>query len=327
MTRKKKLPHLWITDPWTTLDHAQDTSLRFIQEAQRMEVQQYWCDVKTIHLDTHQVQFTAQEILGNLTDLREKGDLSSLKLGTPETKSPKDFASIHYRTDPPVDLAYLHTLHLLHLGLRGVKTCQVVNSLEVLLSLNEKMEAAALPTLMPPSLVGSPWELLQAFGKKQGRTVLKPLHEAQSHGVELLDWRTTEGILDAKIKLKLITQQFQTPVILQAYLEGISEGETRLWFIDGKLLAYVKKLPIRGDFRVDIDRGSQLTQTTLSKADRKSALMISKHLKNRKIRLAAVDLIDGYITDFNFTSPGLIPLMEATLSENLAKPIVRALFG
>jgi glutathione synthase len=213
------------------------------------------------------------------------------------------------------------------LGLRGIKTCEVVNPLEVLLSLNEKMEAAALGDLMPPSRISSQWDLLYEFGKAQGRTVLKPLHEAQSHGIELLDWRTPDSIEDAKMKLSLSTQRFQTPVILQTYLEGIAEGETRLWFIDGKLLATVKKFPVTGDFRVNIDRGSQLSQTTLSRSDRTQALKIAKHLKNRKIRLAAVDLIEGYVTDFNLTSPGLIPLMEATLGENLAKPIVQALFG
>jgi len=211
------------------------------------------------------------------------------------------------------------------------KKNQWVNPLEVLLLQNEKMEASCLGNLMAPSLVSSQWEYLLPFGRKLGRTVLKPLHEAQSHGIELLDWRTPEGVENAKGKLASATQQFQTPVILQIFLEAIAEGETRLWFLDGKLLAHVKKVPAIGDFRVNMDQrgpqGSRLALSTLTENEKKTVKQISRHLRTRKIRLAAVDLIENFITDFNFTSPGLIPLMESLLEVNLAKPIVRALFS
>ncbi len=314
--------HLWITDPWTTLDHRQDTTLRLAQEAALQGVHQYWYNVKTIHLNNTIVQLQVQKIL----EIGEKREAESFQLGEIEIYEPKNFTSIHYRTDPPVDLAYLHPLQLLHLALQEIKTCEVVNPLAVLLSLNEKMQAAALHHLMPPSLVASQWEHLEAFGKKHIRTVLKPLHEAQSHGIELLHWQTPTHREESWAKIDAATHHFQTPVILQTYLDGIAEGETRLWFMDGKLLAFIKKLPIEGDFRVNIDQGSRLVSTTLSPKDHKNAEIISQHLHHQKIRLAAVDLIDGYVTDFNFTSPGLIPQIEKILSQNLAQSIVKKLF-
>jgi glutathione synthase/RimK-type ligase-like ATP-grasp enzyme len=74
-----------------------------------------------------------------------------------------------------------------------------------------------------------------------------------------------------------------------------------------------------------MDRGSQLAVHSLSSKETTIAEKTSRELKNRKIRLAAVDLIDDWITDFNFTSPGLIPQMEALLSINLARPVIEAL--
>jgi glutathione synthase len=322
MKRPKSI--LWITDPWHTLDHARDTSLRLAQEGVELGIPQFWCDVKTLRLDTTSkkiVQLEAQAILSVSKD--RAGD--SFELGPVETRQPRDFSILQYRTDPPVDLAYIHPLHLLHVGLRGVKTTEVVNPIEVLLCLNEKTESAALAGLMPPSLVSSQWEPLLKFGRAQGRTVLKPLHEAQSHGIELLDWRTGDVTENARQKLEIATQRFTTPIILQRYLEGIAHGEVRLWFLDGKLLACAKKLPVSGDFRVDMDRGSQLSLHVLTRMEKAKVLRISKHLRARKIRLAAVDLIEGWITDFNFTSPGLITQMESLLDKNLSRAIIKAL--
>jgi glutathione synthase len=320
---KKRQRLLWVTDPWNTLDHPRDTTLRLAQAATALGISQFWCDVKSIRLENQKICLDGRPILS----IGSERSQSSFEWGETQIKSPKDFTWIHYRTDPPVDHAYLHPLQLIALDLQKSKTTEVVNPLDVLFRLNEKLEAGALEEVMPPTLVSSQWEHLKHFGETQGRTVLKPLHEAQSHGIELLDWEDHESLEVAQKKLMQATQGFQMPVLLQKYLPGISEGETRLWFVDGKLLAYVKKLPMKGDFRVDMDRGSQLAPTSLTAKEKKVATQIAKHLKYRKIRLAAVDLIENLITDFNFTSPGLIPQMESILNENLSRRIMNAVAG
>jgi glutathione synthase len=315
---KKKAKLLWITDPWSTLDHSKDTTLRLAQEADHLGAQQSWCDVKSIRLETGTVCFDTKPILSVAANRNSQG----FEFGKLETSTASDFHQLHYRTDPPIDLAYLHPLQLLAFAVRGLKNCEIINPAEALIVQNEKFEAAALGDLMPPSLVSSQWDQMLKFGQSQGRTVLKPLHEAQSHGIELLDWRTQDSIENSRKMLKSVTHNLDTPIILQMYLEGIADGETRLWFLEGKLLACAKKHPITGDFRVNIDGGSRLTSARLSREETAIALKISKHLKSRKIRLAAVDLIEGYVTDFNFTSPGLITQMETVLNTNLALPIV-----
>ncbi|MEO5971004.1 MAG: hypothetical protein ABIQ95_13830, partial [Bdellovibrionia bacterium] len=286
-------------------------------------VHQSWCDVQSIRLERNEVYFETKAILSVGADRNPK----SFEFGKQETRSLADFTQLHYRPDPPIDQAYLHPLQLLAIAGREHKNCEIVNPPEVLIVQNEKFEAAALGALMPPSLVSTQWDHLIAFGQSQGRTVLKPLHEAQSHGIELLDWRNKDGIENSREILELATRHFTTPVILQHYFEGISKGETRLWYLDGKLLASVKKHPVKGDFRVNMDRGSRVTAVKLSKTEKATALKIGKHLKARKVRLAAIDLIEGYVTDFNFTSPGLITQMEGILSTNLALPIIARLIG
>jgi glutathione synthase len=314
---------LWITDPWETLDHRRDTTLRLMEEAQLAGLTQWWCSVRSIRLEGSQVVFDAKKVLS----VDPERSLKSFRFEPVQVSAPKNFTSIHYRTDPPVDLSYLQPLQLLEFGLRGCRSTELINPASVLFQLNEKFEATALGKVMPPSLVSSQWEHLLHFGQKEHRTVLKPLHEAQSHGIELLDWTTPTGVSQAKAKIQTLSSQFSTPVLLQRYLEEIDEGETRLWFLDGRLLATVKKLPIPGDFRVDIDQGSLLAPTQLHPKQRRWVAPIAKHLKSHKIRLAAVDLIGDRLTDFNFTSPGLITLMEKTLQRNLAREIIHKLYA
>jgi glutathione synthase len=311
-----KKSFLWITDPWSTLDHPLDTTLRLAQETLAQGHSSYWCDVRSIRAEGEKIRLDAAPIRAIGAKRRE----SDFKLGPLKSHAPTDFDQLHYRVDPPVDLAYLHPLQILLLGLPGRASGRLVNPGAVLLAANEKIEAGPLA---PPSLASSEWEQLAKFGRAEKKTVLKPLHQAQSKGIELLDW-----LKDPKRAHKLLAQatdEFTRPALLQRYLPGIAQGEQRLWFLDGQLLAFVRKLPLQGDFRVNLDQGSRVTRTKLSKSEQATAARIGRQLRTRGIRLAAVDLIENQVTDFNFTSPGLIVQMEAVLGEDLAGPLVRAL--
>jgi glutathione synthase len=156
--------------------------------------------------------------------------------------------------------------------------------------------------------------------------VLKPLYLAQSKGVEVIDTHSF-SIATVRDRMKRATEDGRLPIIVQEFLPGISEGETRLWFVNGKLLATVRKKPLHGETIIDMDRGGTLGKWKINSSERRVAAKISTLLKQKKILYAAVDLIDGKITDFNHTSPGLLVSMEDLLGENLAKralsPILR----
>jgi glutathione synthase len=309
-----KTKFLWITDPWTTLDHAEDTTIRLAEEAERLGHESWWCDVKSI-------RWAGGQVLLEASRMNWKKSPDSLTLSPEKTRKASDFDSLQYRVDPPVDLAYLHPLQILNLDQR----LKVVNPIPALFLASEKMEGLLLPGLAPATIAATQWKALEAFGRREKRTVMKPLHMAQSRGIELLDWRTDEGVGRARELIQDATAGFERPVLLQRYLAAIERGETRLWFLDGKLLASARKLPLKNDFRVNIDQGSQLAPHRPTAAEKRAALVIGKRLRALKVRLAAIDLIDGYVTDFNITSPGLIRQMERVTGLNLAKKIVMAL--
>lgn len=321
-------PHsfLWITDPWNTLDHAKDTTLRLIEESLKLGHDNFWCDVHSIRLETRDVLLTARKVKKVFTG---RG-ADAFRFETAQDVSPLEFDSLHYRVDPPIDLAYLHPLQLLLLAIRigkkkGAVQSKIINPPSYLALANEKTEAALLADLMPRTLVSSEWKRLEAFGRKEKRTVVKPLHQAQSKGIALLEWPLKKTPIAHHKVLEVLTENFTKPIVLQQYLPGISEGEQRLWFVNGKLLAAVRKVPKQGEFKIDMDKGGTLARTTLTQAEAKAAHEISRRLKAARIQLAAVDLIEGLVTDFNFTSPGLIPAMESLLGENLAAEIIEGL--
>ncbi len=305
---------LWITDPWETLDHVNDTTLRLIQESIELGFHNDWANVRSMRWDGSKVCVDAVHMI--LRGDRLSHGKIYLKI------NPHEFDQIHYRVDPPVNHAYIHPLQLLLLSRptgrrdRNISS-KIVNPAKILLISNEKMEAAFLDHLMPPSVISSEKEILLSFIKRHKKAVMKPLHEAQSKGVERLETDSHSMSL-----LKKMTHQFSQPIILQKYLNGIVKGEQRLWFIDGRLLAHAKKIPKTGDFRINMDQGGTLAIAPLSVKEKSASEKIGLWLKARKIRLAAVDLIDGFVTDFNFTSPGLLVQMEKLLKRNLAREII-----
>jgi glutathione synthase len=312
---------LWVTDPWATLDHPKDTTLRLIEECVALGVPAWWCDLRSIRFQEGVVLLDAQPVQGVYPGRRAQ----DFKLGPSQRLPPGHFTQIHYRTDPPVDLAYLHPLQLLQLATQGSRRTRIVNPPAALFMANEKLAAARLGALMPPSVVSSQLEPLESFGREQAVAVLKPLHEAQSHGVERLEFASESQREQSRERLRLATLDQSRPVILQAFLPGIAQGEQRLWFLDGELLACARKRPREGTFRIDMDQGGTLVRTELTAREQRAARQIGRLLRRDGIRLAAIDLIDGYVTDFNFTSPGLIVGMEQLLGRNLARPIVEAL--
>ncbi len=311
---------LFVTDPWETLDHARDTSLRLMEECLNLGVEAWWSEHRSLRAEKGKIFLEARR----LKKVASGRQAETFHWGNFQSMEPRRFQRILYRTDPPVDLEYLHPLQLLAAGLEEARGSELINPASVLFSQGEKLEAVLAGRLAPKSLISADSARLKSFGSQQGRTILKPLHEAQSKGVQLLDF--TDEPEKADEALRSATQGFRRPVVLQEYLPGIvKNGETRLWFLDGKLLAHVKKKPKSGDYRIDMDQGGTLAESTLSPREKNAIPVLARKLKSWRVRLAAVDLIDGKVTDLNFTSPGLLVPMEALLKKNLARTVVKAL--
>lgn len=322
------LPLVWVTDPWDTLDHPHDTTLRLIQECVLQKIPCYWGSSDYI-LNTEYL---------NSFNLSPCGQYPF---------NPQDLHSIHssniqhllYRLDPPVDLNYLTLLKKIETTLGA----SIISNPPDLLRKSEKLLPSALQHYAAQSCVLSDSEQAQQCWHEHRANskapwngfILKPLNNAQSKGVEKLnaDLSLNEWLL----KLETATQQWSTPVLAQEFLCGIHQGEIRLWYAFGSFIAALKKFPLENDFRVIIDQGSKIEAYLPSKAESTIIDEIGATLTQQKVSLAAIDLIaqpkserlhkttDYKIIDYNITSPGLLVQLEQAHQRNFAKPILQKL--
>jgi glutathione synthase len=313
---------LWITDAWNTLDHPRDTSLRIIEECLKLGAKCFWCDPSDISLEDGKLRFLARSIVG-FREGRGKDEVirtGTLKLGL------SDIDQLFYRTDPPVDLHYLQPLLMIRRSLKGPKP-RIHAPIELLQSGCEKLLPQELSSFGPKTLVSSKTQDLLSFVKKQGTAIIKPLHGAQSIGVTKIDAITESQIADAESHIFRLSQKETLPIVAQEFLPGALDGETRVWFLNGALFATARKTPKLGDSIINLDQGGGVTTHTLTAVEKKISNTIGSWLKKNQVLMAAVDLIDGKITDFNFTSPGMIVHMEQAGGKPLAPAIARVILS
>jgi glutathione synthase len=306
---------LWLTDPWNTLTHFQDTTLRLADEAQKLGIQTYWSatdiifdsepdQLKVVPVTTNFVTFSEADLFRNLTSV-------------PSSK----FHQIHYRVDPPVDDIY--TSFIEKLLAKGVRKEIILNPVYIITQQSEKIPPPDLLHLAPKlQVVKTDSEIGFAFQKFKDEVayVTKPLNLAQSIGVK--QWPKPKTEAEFFKILREQTENGKTAILVEEFLPEISNGEVRMWFACGKFIAALKKHPKKGDFRVLIDEGSKIEAHTLTPNEEALALEVGASLKKSKVALAAIDFISEKICDFNLTSPGLLIQLEEVHQKNFALPII-----
>lgn len=225
------------------------------------------------------------------------------------------FQQVWMRKDPPVDEAYLYATHLLELAERqGVP---VLNRPASLRAWNEKLGALQFPELMAPTLVASDVELLRQFAATHGEVVLKPLGGRAGQGVI----RSSGEAPGLGALLELVTQQQQLPVMIQAFLPQVSEGDKRILLVNGEPLGAVNRKPKAGEFRSNLAVGGQPEATDLSPRERQICDVLRPALIEAGLFFVGIDVIAGHLSEINVTSPtgireveqlGKIPLADLT---------------
>ena len=225
------------------------------------------------------------------------------------------FERVWMRKDPPVDEAYLYATHLLELAERqGV---QVLNRPASLRAWNEKLGALRFPELMAPTLVAANVEQLSSFAASHGEVVLKPLGGRAGQGVV----RASSSGAGLGALLELVTQQQQLPVMIQAFLPQVSDGDKRILLVNGDPLGAVNRKPKAGEFRSNLAVGGHPEATELTAREQEICAALKPALIEAGLFFVGIDVIAGHLSEINVTSPtgireveqlGGIPLADLT---------------
>jgi glutathione synthase len=304
------------------LDHPWDTTVRLLTESMTRGNENYWCDCSGISWRDSDTVVSCRRVL-DAHPLRQREGFS---FGAFEQYSPTHFDKIMIRADSPLTRNYIYVLELIIVSLEahGRDTEQVlVNPPSIILAHNDKILACLTPEITPRTIISRNYAELSAFAEEERAVVLKPLYEHQSKGVELL--KASDGAKQIESVLRRLTTDFQELIVAQRYLSHHRETEKRVWFLDGQVIGHGLKCSLSERFPLEMNDGCYILATALTRREEDVCQKLSRELQQRHIRLAGVDLIDGYVTDINVISPGLIVELENALGQNIAARIIYAL--
>ena len=242
-----------------------------------------------------------------------------ITVGVAERQALAGFDVIWMRKDPPVDEAYPYATHLLEVAERaGVR---VLNRPSALRSWNEKLGALRFSRWMAPTLVAGRVSELLLFAEEQQEIVLKPLGGRAGLGVIRVNGQSP-GL---KALLELVTEQERLPVMAQAFLPAVSDGDKRILLVDGEPLGAVNRRPSSGEFRSNLAVGGQAEATELTDREHQICAALTPALRAEGLFFVGIDVIGGMLSEINVTSPTGVREVERLMQQPLADQTIERL--
>jgi glutathione synthase len=218
------------------------------------------------------------------------------ELGTPRVADLATFDVVLLRQDPPFDLAYITTTHLLE---RVHPKTLVVNDPREVRNAPEKMYVMEFHDLMPPTLITRDLDAIKAFRAEVGDIVMKPLYGKGGEAVFLL----AREDLNFGSLFDLFSVTFREQWVVQKFLPAVKKGDKRIILVDGEFAGAVNRVPAPDDLRSNMVRGGVPKATDLSARERDICARLGPALKQRGLLFVGIDVIDGLLTEINVTSP------------------------
>ncbi len=229
-----------------------------------------------------------------LTVRDQAGDHFSL--GEPRREPLAAFDVVLLRQDPPFDLAYITSTHLLE---RIHPKTLVVNDPASVRNAPEKIFVMDFAELMPPTLISRDLEEINSFRDQHGAVVMKPLH---GHGGAAV-FRVLPQDMNFGSLFDMFSVTFREPWVIQRFLPEVKHGDKRIILVDGEFAGAVNRVPAADDLRSNMVRGGAARATELSPREREICTRLGPALRQRGLLFVGIDVIDGFLTEINVTSP------------------------
>jgi glutathione synthase len=223
------------------------------------------------------------------------------------------FDVILLRQDPPFDLAYITTTHLLE---RVQPKTLVVNDPAEVRNAPEKIFVMEFPDLMPPTLITRDLAEIKAFRAEHGDIVMKPLY---GHGGGAV-FRLTHDDLNFGSLYDMFAATFREQWTVQKFLPAVKDGDKRIILVDGEFAGAVNRVPAADDLRSNMVRGGAAQATELTPREREICKRLGPALRERGLLFVGIDVIGGSLTEINVTSPTGIRAVK-----NLGGPDIAAM--
>jgi len=294
-------------DPIERIKIAGDSTFALLLEAQRRGYRLSYYTPDKLALSEGRLYASVQTL-----EVRDKaGD--HFTLGEAKRTDLSTFDVILLRQDPPFDMNYITTTHLLEK--LDPKTI-VVNNPRSVRNAPEKMFVMEFGDLMPPTLITRDLDEIKAFRAVHKDIVMKPLYGKGGESV----FRVAPGDLNFGSLYDLFSVTFREAWVVQKFLPEVKDGDKRIILVDGEFAGAVNRVPAEGDLRSNMVRGGSPKKTDLSPREREICDRLGSELKKRGLLFTGIDVIAGWLTEINVTSPTGIRAIK-----NLGGPDVAAM--
>ena len=282
-----------VMDPIDHIKPAKDTTLAMMLAAQRRGHELHYLGLGDLWLRDGVAMGRARpaEVRDDAHDWYTLGEAAVRPLG--------GFDAILMRKDPPFDTEYIYATYILERA--EVAGALVVNRPQGLRDMNEKVYTAWFPECCAPTLITRDMADMHAFLREHGRAVCKPLHGMGGRSIFVLD----AGDKNASVVFETLTEYGQRYAIVQRYLpEIVTSGDSRVILVDGEPVPYaLARIPSPADNRGNLAAGARGVGRPLDERDRWLASRIGPTLRDRGMLFVGLDVIGGYVTEINVTSP------------------------
>lgn len=298
-------------DPIDRIDIRGDSTFAILLEAQRRGHELFYYTPHNLAL--HGAKLMAR---GHTLTVKDQiGD--HYKLSDPHAVDLSEWDVVLLRQDPPFDMAYITTTHLLE---RIHPKTLVVNDPASVRNAPEKIFVLDFQDLMPPTIVTRQLDDVLAFRRQYKDIIVKPLYGNGGASVFRL------GPEDSNVGslVELFQTVFREPFMVQQYRPEVRGGDKRVILIDGELAGAINRIPAEGETRANMHVGGRAAAIEVSERDREICARLGPELKKRGLLFTGIDVIGPYLTEINVTSPTGIRQLKSFGGPDVAELIWNA---
>ncbi|HTV49540.1 MAG TPA: glutathione synthase [Steroidobacteraceae bacterium] len=304
-----------VMDPIARIQYAKDSTLAMLLAAQAR-------GFELAYLEQADLALRDGRALGRARPLSVRADPQSwFTLGEPQSIELGSLDCLLMRKDPPFDTEYIYTTYVLERAEQ--QGALVVNRPRGLRDMNEKVYTAWFPQCCAPTLITRDMGEMAAFAREHGRIVCKPLHGMGGRSIFVVEQRDK----NMRVIFETLTDYGQRFAIVQRYLPEIATtGDSRVLLIDGEPVPYaLARIPSEEDHRGNLAAGARGVGRPLTERDRWLAGEIGPVLAQAGMLFVGLDVIGGYVTEINVTSPTGIRELDKQFHLDIGARLIEAI--
>ncbi len=309
----------FIIDPIAKLDPTHDSSVAMMEAAGILGHQVYITTAEQLAVIDGRAAAYLQTVQIEPVKLVEQRWIAIeqwYQVGEPELIFLDEMQAVFMRTDPPVDVPYLYITYILDY-IDPQKTL-VVNNPDGLRAANEKMFAMQFQEWMTDTIVTRDKKIIREFVEKHQAAVMKPLGGKAGEGILFL--QPEDRNINSLVEIS--TQWGKYPMMIQKFLPAAKDGDKRIIVLDGQPLGAIDRIPTGKEFRGNMAVGGRVAPATITDRELAMCAAMAPKLKQYGLYFVGIDVIGGYLTEVNVTSPTGIREIDRLNNISLGKQVI-----